>query len=131
MGSELRLLRRSSEKLESELGMEMNSQITSEEKERCEELTREIENAKKEFKQAHVQKCSLEGKLAEMSSKLKREEDEFNSEKLKRRGREKAERKVQLLDIELEEVKEKLSRRRDDLVATKAEVQNTLAVLDN
>ena len=128
--SELRLLGRSSEKLESELGMEMNSQITSEEKERCEELTREIENAKKEFKQAHVQKCSLEGKLAEMSSKLKREEDEFNSEKLKRRGREKAERKVQLLDIELEEVKETLLKEREMQVETEkkaVEVARSLA----
>ena len=46
---ELRLLGQGVEELEAEVGAEMNSQITQEEKERCEELTRTIETLKKEY----------------------------------------------------------------------------------
>merc|ERR1719234_2554158 len=111
--SELRVLRHSAEELESELNSEMNSQITAEEKKRCEELTREIEQVKKEFKKTHGKKLKLDGEYLEVAGKLKRAEEEFKMEKLKRKSREEAERTLQLLEIELEEVEGTLLKERE------------------
>ena len=58
--------------LKSDIGVEMDSQITQEEKERCERLTREIECGKKEFKVAHKKKFNLEAEYLDVSGKLKR-----------------------------------------------------------
>merc|ERR1719234_1857376 len=110
---ELRVLRHSAEELESELRMEMNSQITPEEKVRCEELTREIEQVKKEFKKTHGKKLKLDGEYLEVAGKLKRAEEEFKMEKLKRKSMEEAERTLQLLEIELEEVEGTLLKERE------------------
>ena len=115
--NELRDLRRSVEELESERGLEMNSQLTAEEKERCEELTRKIEQAKKDFKMAHVKKLKLAGEYQELVGKLKRAEEEFKAEHLKRKRREEAERALQLLEIELEQVSGTLSKEREMQVA--------------
>merc|ERR1719209_272294 len=82
----------------------MNSQITQEEKKKCERLTREIECAKKEFKVAHEKKVALEAEYLDVSGKLERADEELTAEKLKRKSKEKAEKALQLLEIELDEV---------------------------
>ena len=102
---ELRLLGQGVEELEAEVGAEMNSQITQEEKERCEELTRTRETLKKEFKVAHGKKLVLEAEYLDVSGKLKRADEELKAEKAKRKSKEDAEKALQLLEIELEEVK--------------------------
>ena len=90
--------------LKSDIGVEMDSQITQEEKERCERLTREIECGKKEFKVAHEKKFNLEAEYLDVSGKLNRADEELTTEKVKRKSKEKAEKALQLLEIELEEV---------------------------
>ena len=102
---ELRILGQGVEELETEVGADMNSQITREEKERCEELTRIWETLKKEFKAAHGKKINLDAEYLDVSSKLKRAEVEVEAEKVKRKSKEEAEKTLQLLEIELEEVK--------------------------
>ena len=102
---ELRILGQGVEELETEVGADMNSQITLEEKERCEELTRMRETLKKEFKAAHGKKIDLDAEYLDVSSKLKRAEEEMEAEKVKRKSKEEAEKTLQLLEIELEEVK--------------------------
>merc|ERR1719222_462751 len=98
---ELRILGQGVEELETEVGADMNSQITREEKERCEELTRTRETLKKEFKAAHGKKIDLDAEYLDVSSKLKRAEEEVEAEKVKRKSKEEAEKNLQLLEIEL------------------------------
>ena len=98
---ELRILGQGVEELETEVGADMNSQITLEEKERCEELTRTRETLKKEFKAAHGKKLDLDAEYLDVSSKLKRAEEEVEAEKVQRKSKEEAEKTLQLLEIEL------------------------------
>jgi structural maintenance of chromosome 3 (chondroitin sulfate proteoglycan 6) len=112
---ELRILGQGVEELETEVGADMNSQITLEEKERCEELTRTRETLKKEFKAAHGKKFDLDAEYLDVSSKLKRAEEEVEAEKVKRKSKEEAEKTLQLLEIELEEVKGTLLKEKEML----------------
>merc|ERR1712181_61769 len=88
------------------------------EKKRSEELTREIEQVKKEFKKTHGKKLKLDAEYLEVAGKLKRAEEEFKMEKLKRKSMEEAERTLQLLEIELEEVEGTLLKEREMQAAT-------------
>ena len=111
--NEVKGLKQSAEMLESELGMDMNSQPSLEERERCERLTRNTEQARRDFKTAHKKKLDLEADYMKLSEKIRSVEKDRNAEKVKRKLREEAERSLRLLDIELEEVMETLAKEKE------------------
>ena len=124
--NEVKSLKQSAEMLQSELGMDMNSQPSLEERERCERLTRNIEQARKDFKNAHKKKLDLEADYMKLSEKIRSVEKDRNAEKVKRKLREEAERSLRLLDIELEEVMETLAKEKEaQLKMQKKEVKMT------
>ena len=113
VANEVKGLKQSAEMLQSELGMDMNSQPSLEERERCERLTRNIEQARRDFKTAHKKKLDLEAEYMKLSEKIRSVEKDRNAEKVKRKLREEAERSLRLLDIELEEVMETLAKEKE------------------
>ena len=126
VANEVKGLKQSAEMLQSELGMDMNSQPSLEERERCERLTRNIEQARKDFKNAHKKKLDLEADYMKLSEKIRSVEKDRNAEKVKRKLREEAERSLRLLDIELEEVMETLAKEKEaQLKMQKKEVKMT------
>merc|ERR1712013_602635 len=126
VANEVKGLKRSAEMLQSELGMDMNSQPSLEERERCERLTRNTEQARGDFKIAHKKKLDLEAEYMKLSEKIRSLEKDRNAEKVKRKLREEAERSLRLLDIELEEVMETLAKENEaQLKMRKKEVKMT------
>ena len=126
VANEVKGLKQSAEMLQSELGMDMNSQPSLEERERCERLTRNTEQARRDFKTAHKKKLDLEAEYMKLSEKIRSVEEDRNAEKVKRKFREEAERSLRLLDIELEEVMETLAKEKEaQLKMQKKEVKMT------
>lgn len=110
MRKELKLLLAGQRELQAEVTVEMNSQLTEDDREKCEQLTKQIQEERKTFKTKFSEKDKLVSEHSNLQAKLRNLDNEVTEQEAKCRQKVEFGRDLDILLLELEEVTGQLER---------------------